>query len=122
MRRSLLLAVLASACWAMPHPAPAAFNRCLVFAGTADGLGKSTAVDESQKSLREAIEKWKADNGVTGLVSETAQKPEPHPYWRSQVDERLLLPPDVVTDASYTLCWKGVVSPVVCTSGAKIRW
>ena len=73
MRRSLLPAVLASACWAMPHPAPAAFNRCLVFAGTADGLGKSTAVDESQKSLREAIDKWKADNGFTGLVSETAQ-------------------------------------------------
>jgi hypothetical protein len=34
----------------------------------------------------------------------------------------LFLPPDVVTDASYTLCWKGVVSPVVCTSGTKLCW
>ena len=95
----------------MPRPAYTAFSRCLVFAGTAAALGKSNAVDESQKSLRAAINKWKADNGITGPVSETAEKPQPHPYWRSEVDPRLLLPPDVVTDASYTLCWKGIVSP-----------
>ena len=88
----------------MPRPAYTAFSRCLVFAGTADALGNSNAVDESQKSLRAAINKWKADNGITGPVSETAEKPQPHPYWRSEVDPRLLLPPDVVTDASYTLC------------------
>jgi hypothetical protein len=28
----------------------------------------------------------------------------------------------VITDTSYTLCWRGVVSPVVCTSGAKVCW
>jgi hypothetical protein len=27
-----------------------------------------------------------------------------------------------VTAKSYTVCWKGVVSPVVCTSGAKVCW
>jgi hypothetical protein len=27
-----------------------------------------------------------------------------------------------VSDSAYTLCWKGVVSPVVCTSGAKLCW
>jgi hypothetical protein len=122
MRQSLLLAVLAFACWALPSHGSAAFNRCLFFAGTADALVKSNAVEESQKSLREAIDKWKVDNGVTGPVSETAQKPQPHPYWRSEVDPSLFLPPDVVTDASYTLCWKGVVSPVVCTTGAKLCW
>ena len=28
-----------------------------------------------------------------------------------------LLPPDVVSDSGYTICWTSVVSPVVCTSG-----
>lgn len=100
----------------------AAFTRCLFFAGTADALLKSNAVDESLKSLREAIDKWKAENGVTGPVSETAEKPQPHPYWQSSVSSSLFLAPDVVSDTAYTLCWKGVVSPVVCTSGAKLCW
>ena len=34
----------------------------------------------------------------------------------------LFLAPDVITDSAYTVCWKGVVSPVVCTSGAKVCW
>ena len=28
--------------------------------------------------------------------------------------------PDVVSDSACTICWTGVVSPVVCTSGAKV--
>ena len=91
---ALLVAVQAWPVWSC-HTA---FSRCLVFAGTADALGKSNAVDESQKSLRSAIDKWKADNGITGPVSETAEKPQPRPCCRSEVDPRLLLPPDVVTD------------------------
>jgi hypothetical protein len=122
MRRSLLLALVALACWAKLAPVSAAFTRCLFFAGTADALVKSNAVDESLKSLREAIDKWKADNGVTGPVSETAEKPQPHPYWRSSVSPSLFLAPDVVSDTAYTLCWQGGVSPVVCTSGAKLCW
>jgi hypothetical protein len=122
MRRSLLLALVAFACWVMPFAASAQFTRCMYFSGTADALVKSNAVDASLKSLREAIDKWKAENGMTGPVSEMAQKPNPVPYWRSEVRPDLFLPPDVVSDASYTLCWKGVVSPVVCTSGTKLCW
>ncbi len=122
MRRSLLLALVALACWVMPFPVPAQFTRCMYFSGTADALIKSNAVDASLKSLREAIDKWKAETGVAGPVSETAQKPQPVPYWRSEVRPDLFLPPDVVSDAAYTLCWKGVVSPVVCTSGTKLCW
>ena len=122
MRRSLLLALVAFACWVMPFPVSAQFARCMYFSGTADALIKSKAVDGSQKSLREAIDKWKADNAITAPVSEFAQKPRPVPYWRSEVDPSLFLPPDVVSDAAYTLCWKGVVSPVVCTTGAKVCW
>ena len=75
MRPSLLLAVVAVACWVMPFPVSAQLTRCMFFSGTADALVKSNAVEESLESLREAIDKWKADNGVTGPVSETAQKP-----------------------------------------------
>ena len=58
MRRSLLLALVALACLAMPNPVLAQFTRCMYFSGTADALIKSNAVDESQKSLRKAIDKW----------------------------------------------------------------
>ena len=61
MRPSLLLAVVAVACWVMPFPVSAQLTRCMYFAGTADALIKSNAVDESLKSLREAIDKWKAE-------------------------------------------------------------
>jgi hypothetical protein len=93
----------------------------LFISGTADGLVKTRAVEDSLTSLRDAIDKWKAANGVTGPISQTAEKPAPHPYWRSAVSPELFLAPDVVTDSTYTLCWKGVVSPVVCTSGAKLQ-
>lgn len=118
MRFGLLFALLALQL-AMPA---AAQQRCLFFAGTADSLRKSRAVEDSLEALREAIDKWKAENGVTAPVTETAEKPNPHPYWRSTVSSDLFLPPDVVSDTAYTICWKGVVSPVVCTSGSKICW
>ena len=122
MLRSLLLAMVAFACLGMSLPVSAAFTRCMFFSGTADALGKSNAVEGSLESLREAIDKYKAENGVTGPTSETAEKPRPHPYWRSEISEHLFLPPDTVTEQTYTLCWKGVVSPVVCTSGTKLCW
>ena len=83
---------------------------------------KKNAVEKSLKSLREAIDKWKTDNNVTGPVTETPHKPTPNPYWRSSISPHLLLPPDVVSDSAHTICWKGVVSPVVCTSGARVCW
>ena len=96
--------------------------RCLIFNGTADGLVKPRAVEDSLASLREAIDKWKSDNKIAVPVTEKAEKPQPHPYWRSSIAPELMLPPDVVSDAAYTICWKGVVSPVVCTSGARVCW
>jgi hypothetical protein len=122
MRLSLLLYVAAIACCALPGPAGAAPARCYYFSGTADALIKSNAVQGALDSLQGAIDKWKTDNGVAGPAVQTAQRPKPHPYWRSSVDPDLFLPPDVVTDTTYTVCWKGVVSPVVCTSGAKLCW
>jgi hypothetical protein len=122
MRRSGLLAMVVVAGCVLLTPATAATARCLYVSGTADALVRAKAVENSVASLREAIDKWKAANGVTGPVTETAQKPEPHPYWRSAVSPDLFYTPDVVTDSVYTICWKGVVSPVVCTSGTKVCW
>lgn len=122
MRRSLLFAMVVLVCLGMSPPACAAFSRCMFFSGTADALVKPNAVEKSLEALREAIDKYKAENGVTGPASEIAEKPRPHPYWRSEISPHLFLPPDTVSDAAYTLCWKGVVSPVVCTSGAKLCW
>ena len=116
------VAVLAFAWGGMSLPASATFNRCKIFIGTADAIIKSNAVESSVQALREVIDKWKAENSVNGAAREIAEKPTPVPYWRSEVSLDLFLPPDVVTETSYTLCWKGVVSPVVCSSGTKLCW
>ena len=90
------------ACWSTPCTIAAVQPRCIVISGTADALGKNNAVEKSLKSLREAIDKWKTDNNVTGPVRETPHKPTPNPYWRSSVSPHLLLPPDVVSDSAHT--------------------
>jgi len=122
MRRSILLALMAILCWSTPCTIAAAQTGCLSFTDTIDGVNKDRAVEKSLKSLDEQIEKWKADNGVTSPVTVTAKKPQPHPFWRTSVPAYALLPPDVVSDVAYTICWTGVVSPVVCTSGARVCW
>lgn len=121
MRLGPLLLLMAIAWFGLPGSAGAA-SRCLVINGTADALVKRNAVQGSLDSLQEAIDKWKAENGVTGPIVQTADRPSPHPFWRSSVSPDLFLPPDIITDTTYTVCWKGVVSPVVCTTGAKVCW
>src|SRR6188474_3282666 len=70
------------------------------FSDTIDGVNKDRTVEKSLKSLDEQIEKWKADNGVTGPVTVAAEKPQPQPFWRSSVPSHALLPPDVVSDSA----------------------
>ena len=116
MRLNILLALMVAISWSTFCTIAAAQTRCVSFSDTIDGVNKDRTVEESLKSLDAQIEKWKADNGVV------AEKPQPHPFWRSSVPVHALLPPDVVSDSAYTICWKGVVSPVVCTSGARVCW
>ena len=78
----------------------AAQTGCLSFTDTIDGVDKDRAVEKSLKSLADQIEKWKADKGVTSPVTVTAEKPQPHPFWRSSVPAYALLPPDVVSDVA----------------------
>lgn len=100
--------------------APASAGGCSKFIGTADGWDKSDALSGSQSALAGAISDFKVKNKAALTV--TAMRATPQPYWRSSVSADLYVKPDVVTPKSYTVCWHGVVSPVVCTSGAKVCW
>ncbi len=117
--RSFAVAAIALAPLIIALPA-ASSPKCQVFNGTADGWNKDVGANAAVGAVYAAIEKWKADNAVAGAITVTPEKPEPHPYWRSTVSPDLFLTPDIVTATTYTTCWKGVVSKVVCTSGAKV--
>ena len=103
-------------------PAPQVFAKCSILNETADGWSKEEASSTARAALHETIATWKAKNAITGTVHETPEKPEPHPYWRSTVSPDLFLTPDVVTASDFTICWKGVISKAVCTSGTKLCW
>jgi hypothetical protein len=94
---------------------------CVGLSGTADGFDRQTAVSRAQSALATAITDFKSQKGIRS-VSISAMRARPQPYWRDSVSADLYQKPDIVTSKSYTVCWSGVVSPSVCTSGAKICW
>ena len=83
MRPTIVL--MAAFCWSTACTIAAAQTQCASFSDTIDGVNKDRTVEKSLKSLDEQIEKWKADNGVTGPVTVAAEKPQPQPFWRSSV-------------------------------------
>jgi hypothetical protein len=117
--RVLGLALIAAGlCTVQNAPANAA---CLGFSGTADGFDKVTAVTRAQAAVATAIAEYKSQKRLR-TVSVTPMRATPQPYWRSSVSASLFHKPDIVKANSYTVCWSGVVSPYVCTSGAKACW
>lgn len=117
--RGFALALTAAGlCLAQGATAQAA---CVGLSGTADGFDRQTAVARSQNALASAIADFKAQKRIN-IVSISAMRAKPQPYWRGEVSPNLYQKPDVVTSKSYTVCWSGVVSPSVCTSGAKVCW
>jgi hypothetical protein len=94
---------------------------CYQFSGTADGFDQETGVSRAQLALADAINQHKKAKKI-GKVTVTAMRAEPQPYWRGSVWDELYYKPDIVKSNSYTICWHGVVSPYVCTSGAKVCW
>ena len=78
MRPTIVL--MAAVCWSTACTIAAAQTQCASFSDTIDGVNKDRAVEKSLKSLDEQIEKWKADNGVTGPVTVAAEKPQPQPF------------------------------------------
>ena len=118
MRVLGLALIAAGLCAVQGAPAHAA---CLGFSGTADGFDKVTAVTRAQAAVAQAIADYKKLKRL-GAVSISPMRATPQPYWRTSVSAELFHKPDIVKSDSYTICWSGVVSPYVCTSGAKACW
>jgi hypothetical protein len=118
--RVSIVAVLAAGLFVVLD-APASAGGCSKFIGTADGWDKADALSGAQAALAGAIAEFKTKNKAA-VLSVSAMRAKPQPYWRESVSADLFVKPDVVTSKSYTVCWHGVVSPVVCTSGAKVCW
>jgi hypothetical protein len=125
-RGSALALIAAGFCLAFGAPAQAG---CVVVSGTADGIDQETAVSRSQNALDDYVKQYKATKHL-GATKVSAMRVEPQPYWRDSVsDDQFCFgihcgyyKPDIVTARSHTICWHGVVSPYVCTSGAKLCW
>jgi hypothetical protein len=125
-RGSALTLIAAGFCLALGVPAQAG---CIGLSGTADGFDKETAVSRAQLAVADAVNQYKAAKKL-GAVTVSAMRASPQPYWRSGVSSSMfcfniwcgIYKPDIVTKSSYTVCWSGVVSPYVCTSGAKLCW
>ena len=117
-RGSALALIPAGFCIALGAPAQAA---CVGLSGTADGFDKETAVSRAQLALDEYVKQYKAEKKLDA-VTLSAMRAAPQPYWRGSVSDNMMYRPDIVTSKSYTVCWQGVVSTYVCTSGAKACW
>jgi hypothetical protein len=94
---------------------------CTGFSGTADGFDRETAISRAQLALADAVAGFKAQKKLAS-VQVTGMKAKPQPYWRDSVSADLFRGPPIVKSNSYTICWTGVISPFVCTSGAKVCW
>jgi hypothetical protein len=126
VRGSALASITTALCLALASPAQAG---CVGLSGTADGFDKETAVSRAQLALADYVKQYKAEKRLRA-VTVSAMRASPQPYWRSSVSENMfclgircgIYKPDIVNASSYTVCWHGVVSPDVCTSGAKVCW
>jgi hypothetical protein len=121
-----LTLVAASLCLVQAAPVQAA---CIGLSGTADGFDRETGISRAQLALADAVAQYKAAKKLRSITV-TAMRAKPQPYWRDSVsDDQFCFgthcgfyKPDIVTAHSYTICWHGVISPYVCTSGAKACW
>ncbi len=118
MKMFAACAALVLSAWALTAAQPAQ-ALCTSVAVTADEMSKDGAVVRSQSGLQDAIDKWAKQNRIK-KVRVSPLKAKPQPYWRDTVTADLFLKPDVKTAKYYTVCWRGVISPAVCTSGARV--
>ena len=120
--RSASVAALATivALAAVPHPGVAA--SCQVIVGTQDGRNKQRAIEKSRATLEAAIAAAKRRYGWK-QVTVTPTRPKAFPLWkavRTTVPPEAFLPPDAISDRAHSVCWEGVFSPAVCSSGARV--
>ena len=126
VRVTVVTLIAAGFCFALRASARAG---CIGLSGTADGFDKETAVSRAQLAVGDAVKQYKAEKRLSA-VTVSAMRVSPQPYWRSSVSDNQfcfgincgIYKPDIVNAHSHTICWHGVVSPYVCTSGAKVCW
>jgi hypothetical protein len=120
LRETILTGTLAAVILAAPMAAQAA---CYVVSRTNDGVNKSSAVAASQMAFDNDLRNYKRTRGWRRITSVRARRVRPDPLWkavRTSVPRSMILKPDVRTSRHHTVCWPGVVSPVVCTTGALV--
>ena len=96
---------------------------CYVVSRTNDGLTKACAVASSQSAFDNVLPAYKRKRGWRRITSVSARRVRRDPLWkavRTSVPRSEYLRPDVRTRRHHTTCWRGVVSPVVCTTGALV--
>ena len=99
---------------------PAAAVRCELISATNSARSVTDAVRAAQQNARDTAEQLRQRHGWSN-VTLRAKQVTPDPFWKSvrpEVHDGMLIKPDIVTSESYTQCWRGVVVPFVCTSGA----
>jgi len=119
--RSLLrfsIVALVAAVFGMLQGSPASAI-CTGFSGTADGFDRDTAIQRAQQAVADAVAGFKAEKKLSAITV-SGMKAKPQPYWRDSVSADLYRGPPIIKSNSYTVCWTGVISPFVCTSGAKV--
>ncbi|MCJ7597533.1 MAG: hypothetical protein MUO41_02680 [Methyloceanibacter sp.] len=114
------IVVLIAAVIGMAPFSPASAG-CTGFSGTADGFDRETAITRAQAAVASAVAGFKAEKKL-GAITVSGMRAKPQPYWRDSVSADLFRGPPIVKSNSYTICWTGVVSPYVCTAGAKVCW
>lgn len=113
MRFVLVLAIAVVACQTPTYAA-----RCQLVTGTATGATKEVAVERSREGLEAGIADLVRRQGWRA-VSVRPHATTPHPFFKDRVITReLLLKPDVRSRRAHSVCWRGVVAPAVCSSGA----
>jgi hypothetical protein len=120
LRKSIFLVGAVMLAISAPASAKAA---CYVVSRTNDGLSKPTAIAASRASFDAGLQGYKRRRGWRRITSVRARRVRPDPLWkavRTSVPRSALLPPAVWSRRHYTICWTGVVSPVVCTTGALV--
>jgi len=111
---------VAALLFALPQPAVGA--NCQLVKGTQDGRNKQRAIEKSRETLEQGVREVKARRGWK-QVSVTPRQLRAEPLWkmvRTSVPKEAYMWPAVKSARAYTVCWEGVFSPAVCTSGALV--
>lgn len=120
MRAFVPVLGIAALLFALPEPVAA--QNCQLVKGTQDGRNKQRAIEKSRETLEIGVKEVQQRRGWK-RVSVTPRRLRAEPLWkmvRTSVPKEAYMWPAVKSSRAYTVCWEGVFSPAVCTSGALV--